>query len=149
MSERVVVSDGLSSKYWLTLAGYLTIGVLLIAFIGYGVYTASQTDSQAMSASIGFSGAIFLFGHSAGGLLIYSALFKDASYLRGGKERWNPDWWKYILAGVGVPVGIVVIGQLLSLGDMGSVAAVLSHSVSASAVCAIYLYRRHTFVGVP
>ena len=141
MGRNVTIRDGTGEQYWYLLAGYLAIAILIA---GANVFAVIQTGS---AAAAGGGVAIFLFVLSAGGLLTYPAIFKDAAYLRG-TNQWPVKWWYYILFGLGVPA--VLYGVLLAANvDLAGLVGIGSHGVTAGAGSAHYLYQRHKIVGVP
>lgn len=145
--SNVTISRGLDARYWLTSAGYVAVGILLALLT---LVTVLQTRGSAnYNAIVGSSIAIYLFVYSLAGLLTYPAIFKDASYLRTNRGYWNPKWWQYIGAGLGIPVLIVVGSSVFQAATLGGVFAIIVHALSAAVVNALYLYRRHDIVGVP
>jgi len=138
---------GLSSTYWLTIAGYVALGSLLLIFT---LYSMIQIDGSYSTGYVLTSVAgISLVLYSLAGVVTYPALFKDASYLRGNRHRWDPGWWKYIGFGFGVPVAVLFIATAIWTPAIAMVATILVHTVTAFIMCFGYLYRRHTYVGVP
>jgi len=139
--DQHTIRKGTGEKYWYVLAGYLAVGILVL---GANVVALIQTRNPAI---IGGTIATLLFVLSAGGLITYPALFKDAAYLRG-TGSWQVRWWRYMLFGLGIPF---VLFAGLSLGEIDAAALVGlgSHGFTAAAGSAHYLYQRHHRVGVP
>jgi len=141
MSRQNTIREGTSEKHWYLPVGYIALAILIGATM---VYASVQTGS---AAAAGAGAAIFLFVLSAGGLITYPALFKDAAYLRG-TSNWQVKWWRYIGGGLLTPV--VVYGALMGVevSNAGTL-AIFSHGATALIANAHYLYRRHQIVGVP
>ena len=109
-----------------------------------GVFAYLQTGS---AVAAGSTIPILLFVLSAGGLLTYPAIFKDAAYLRG-TGAWQVRWWRYVLFGLGVP--IVTYAALTTANiELAGLIGIGSHGVTAAAGSIHYLYERHRRVGVP
>lgn len=138
----VTIREGTSEKNWYPIAGYLAItigGTALALFMA--VQGASVTSASGLMAIV-FLVIVF------GGVLVMPALFKDAAYVRDTRRGWRPKWWYYIGAPfVAGGVAYSVAGAI----DPGTelLGALLVFIPTVFAAHALYLYRRHKFLGVP
>jgi hypothetical protein len=96
----------------------------------------------------GYTGGLVIILLSLIGLGVYPALFKDSAYLRG-TYKWKPKWWYYVLAGVGTPVALYFGLSAILPSVLAATFAIIGHAVSASGISAVYLYKRHQYVGIP
>lgn len=138
----VHVRSGFGEKYWMPIAGYITVAIIGLLYTTYMILNASGRAG-------GLVGGIWVLIISFGGVVIYPAVFKDAAYLRSTRQRFTPQWWKYILGGLIPPVLFVFAGPALGGQDLGVGLAIFAHALSATITGTVYLYRRHKFVGVP
>lgn len=144
--RNVQYHEGLPSTYWLTVAGYIAAGVLMVGLFVSG-YLNSESDAgfRTVGMTIGLLTGVYSFG----GAVSYVAIFKDSAYIRSARSGWMPRWWRYIGAGIGAPVVLYAGAMFIISNSMAGGLAVMLHALSALTVSALYLYRRHQHIGVP
>lgn len=130
------------SKNWYGMLAYLAFGILGFLYAGY-----QYSEGFAIGASMTMS--LVLFGIIIGGLATYPMLFKDAMYLSRTGQRWAPSWWKYVAAGIGLPIVIYFAGDTLAPDSPNFAVALMAYTLSTLSVNAAYLYRRHKYIGRP
>lgn len=145
--SNVTIRSGTGERNWYVLAGYLAFGILGIIY--FLVILQQGFGDSAGSNAAGLFGGVVVLGLSLGGLVIYPALFKDAAYVNDTRRRWSPQWWYYLLGGLGTPLAIYFILAFGMPGTLAFAGAMMTHAVSATVVSAVYLYRRHQYLGVP
>jgi len=149
VSRNVTISEGIDSRYWFSIAGFIALGVVVMCGAAYMLYSAYSAQQAGVVRVGGSVVGIMLFLYSCFGFVVYGALFKDAAYLRSARTGWQPKWWRYIGIGlVGIALGGAA-GALTQLPGEGLVLGVVVHSVTAFATHTRYLYHRHKRVGVP
>lgn len=142
-SSNVTIRDGTSERNWHFLAAYVAMGVFVVGVIAY-------TFSQGGSLGGGILSGVMIMLVSVIGLATYPALFRDSAYVRDTRRAWKPKWWYYLLGGLGTPVVFYAILQTtVTEPGVASVGAIVAHALSASIISALYLYRRHQYLGVP
>lgn len=142
-NANVTVREGMSEKNWQYLAGYVAIGVLTLIITGIAAFQGAIT---AVGPVIG----ILLLVIFVGAFGTYITLFQDAAYIRDTRGRWNPQWWYYIIGGIGTPIVVYLLGQQI-IQDiiLSATLGMIAHAISASVMSAVYLYNRHKHIGVP
>lgn len=145
----VTIREGTKETYWYVLAGYGVLAIIELLLILYLILQAATGASQQSIMAWGATVVLWYFVLSLAGLITYPALFKDAAYLRGVGSYWNPEWWRYLLIGIGPPIALVFVGTVLTSSMEAFAWAAASHGLSAGAMCVLYLYRRHEHYGVP
>ncbi|MGZ0745747.1 hypothetical protein [Haloparvum sp. AD34] len=141
MSRRQhTIREGTSEKYWYTLAGYIAVcGITLIAALITGIEAGGEAAGSVLGGGISIVSIL--------GIVVYPALFKDSAYVRG-MGYWRPKWWKYIGAGLGIPLLVYLL--ISTAGLFGApIFAFIVHAITASGTATVYLYQRHKRIGVP
>lgn len=130
----------------MTVAGYAVGGVLAL---GVAIYQLVNVQGGEYAQAVGAGIGLFLIIFALAGVAIHVAIFKDSAYLRTTRERWNPEWWKYIGFGIGVPI-LTFIALDFGLETMYAiVAAMMVHAMTSWIEAMVYIYKRHQYVGVP
>lgn len=147
-SHQVTIREGTSEKYWYTLAAYLAVFGIFVAYFAYMVITISEAQSSTALVAGSFVLALGLLLLMILALGVYPALFKDSAYVRGSNYRWKPKWWYHISAGFGIPLVVALLGSTADVGS-GAALGITIFPLTTAAIATHYLYRRHEHVGVP
>jgi len=146
-SNDVTVRSGTSERNWYYLAIYVAVG--LLAVLATLVSAASTWGTPQFSETWGSTLGLGITVVAIGGIIIYPSLFRDSAYVRDTRTRWKPQWWYYLGGALAVPVAVFFVVNAVYSPALAFILAVISHSFSASIAAGLYLYRRHSFVGVP
>lgn len=130
-----------SKKYWATILAYVVSLPLLAVYLGIS-YTEGGELGLAINSSLGILLLLAL------GVMSVPALFWDATRLRERRTHWQPEWWKYNGATLGVPA-VAYFGLNFAGVELAGIAALLVFMVVSYAASAYYIYNRHRFIGVP
>lgn len=131
------------NTHWMTLLLYL---VLTTAVFGYSVWSIIRPNRTPYS----YLNGLVLTATAGLSVFAYLALYKDAIHLFHSEVEWVPKWSQYFAFGFVVPLicyGFLLVTNLFSRGV--PLIIVSSLMFSTAGMAAVYLCRRHRYVGTP
>ena len=125
-------------RYRRYLAGYLALTVVGTVAL---LVLVKHSSNLAAAVEVLVAGGVLVAASAAA----IPALYRDAVGLAG--TEWDPNWKQYVAFVVGTPVLVYLAIAYVTIADIAFVVASIAFVVAAFEAAAMYLYRRHKYVG--